>query len=95
MKDIDNETILEQPLVKRKRDFIDNVTNNNDKNVNLNINSKIKYFNKKSNIFKIPDKIRRQVGSCLSTFEMLKDGDKVMIGISGGKDSLSLLHILR
>ena len=26
---------------------------------------------------------------------MIKDGDRVLIALSGGKDSLSLIHILR
>jgi len=28
-------------------------------------------------------------------FEMIKDGDKVLIAISGGKDSLAMIHILK
>ena len=28
-------------------------------------------------------------------FEMIKDGDRVLVAVSGGKDSLSLIHILK
>ncbi|XP_023323706.1 uncharacterized protein LOC111697807 [Eurytemora carolleeae] len=31
----------------------------------------------------------------VTEFDMIKDGDKVLVGVSGGKDSLSLLHTLR
>jgi tRNA 2-thiocytidine biosynthesis protein TtcA len=42
-----------------------------------------------------PKRIRRAVGQALVDFQMLRDGDRVLLGLSGGKDSLSLLHILR
>jgi len=35
------------------------------------------------------------VGAAVRDFSMIQDGDRVLIGISGGKDSLTLFHILR
>lgn len=49
---------------------------------------------KKRRKFETPKKLRSLVTSALSDFSMLKEGDRVLIGISGGKDSLSLLHLL-
>ena len=36
----------------------------------------------------------RQVGRAIAEFDMIHEGDRIMLGLSGGKDSLSLLHIL-
>ena len=35
------------------------------------------------------------MGGAIKDFDMIKDGDKVLIAISGGKDSLALIHILK
>ena len=41
-----------------------------------------------------PKKLLRHAGRAISDYHMIKDGDRVLLGLSGGKDSLSLLHIL-
>jgi selenocysteine lyase/cysteine desulfurase len=46
-------------------------------------------------IAKVGGKIQRLVGSAIKDYSMIRDGDRVLIGISGGKDSLTLFHILR
>lgn len=41
-----------------------------------------------------PKSIQRQTGRAISDFRMIRDGDHILLGLSGGKDSLSLLHTL-
>lgn len=38
--------------------------------------------------------LRRDVGRALGDFSMIGEGDRVLLGLSGGKDSLVLLHAL-
>ncbi len=41
-----------------------------------------------------PRPLLRAAGSAIADFGMICPGDRVLLGLSGGKDSLSLLHVL-
>jgi tRNA(Ile)-lysidine synthase TilS/MesJ len=45
-------------------------------------------------IKKPPKSLLRRVGRAITDYAMIKHNDRVLLGLSGGKDSLSLLHIL-
>jgi len=46
-------------------------------------------------MLEVSKKISTVVGRTNAKYELIKEGDKVLIGFSGGKDSLTLLHTLK
>ena len=43
---------------------------------------------------KLNKKLRRSVAKAISDFDMIEDGDRVLVCVSGGKDSFTMLDIL-
>jgi len=44
---------------------------------------------------RLPKKLLKTAIRTMARYRMVNEGDRVLIGLSGGKDSLSLLHLLR
>src|SRR3954462_1312094 len=42
----------------------------------------------------VEQKVLDAVGRAMGRFSMLRAGDRIAVGVSGGKDSLSMLHAL-
>lgn len=46
-------------------------------------------------IAKPPKSLLRKVGRAIADYNMIREGDRILLGVSGGKDSLSLLQVLK
>ncbi len=40
-------------------------------------------------------RLARAMGRALEAWKLIEDGDRILVGVSGGKDSYTLLHLLR
>jgi len=47
------------------------------------------------NLTTLGHKINSKIGKAINEYQLIKDGDKILVAVSGGKDSLTLLKFLK
>ena len=87
MKDIKEKEKEKNNLIKEENTLLNiDIIDNNNNNTNVK---------KSSTLFpEIPKKISQLVGEASKDFDMLHNNDRVLVCVSGGKDSLTLLHVM-
>ena len=87
--EIKNVTNKEEKIFKVENDILNadiEIEDNNKKNKKKNSNNTL--------FPEIPKKISQLVGEASKDFDMLHNNDRVLVCVSGGKDSLTLLHVM-
>ena len=83
--------------IKTEKDNIEELKEINPINENSNFEYSSNSIEKKPSISlfpEIPKKILKLVGEACKDFNMIQKDDRILVCVSGGKDSLTLLHVL-
>ncbi|KAK1746329.1 sulfurtransferase-related protein [Skeletonema marinoi] len=72
----------------------DNVDSNTDTPALKPVTKESNKSKKNKGKIKPPPKMMRSITQAMIQWDMIQDGDRLLLGLSGGKDSLSLLHCL-
>ena len=54
-----------------------------------------KRYLKMRNFTKTASQINGRIGKAINLHQLIEDGDRILIAVSGGKDSLTLLYFLK